>query len=394
MSVTVLNHGCRLNLAEGEAIRLATTGLRDLTVINSCAVTAAATRQARQAVRRAHRERPGDAIIVTGCAATIEAEAFAAMPQVAGVVPNRHKRDAGTYRGNVPFLAPFTPVASGSDQTRAFIGIQDGCDHACTFCVITIARGDSVSASPADVVAAARAAVDRGQREVVLTGVDVTSYAGGLAALVATILREVPDLPRLRLSSLDPHDVDAALFDLLVTHERVMPSVHLSLQAGDDLTLKRMKRRHTHADAVRLIEALKAARPAISIGADLIAGFPTEDDAMFANTLAMIDKCDIVMAHVFPYSPRAGTAAARMPQVPPAIAKQRAATLRAAAAARRSRWLDAMIGSTQHVLVESDGNTGHAPNFARVRIGGSVPGAIVPVRITGRDGDVLTGVAA
>ncbi|MGB6184991.1 MAG: MiaB/RimO family radical SAM methylthiotransferase, partial [Sphingopyxis granuli] len=356
--VEVVNFGCRLNLAEGEAVRAAAlrAGAADTIVFNSCAVTDEAVRQARQAVRRALRERPGANVVVTGCAAELEAQRFADMG--ARVVANDAKGLTESYRsrnknGTSPRLdpgsgrtdlddgtisspfalslskgrssLPYTPALSGADHARAFLGVQTGCSHDCTFCATVLARGAARSASIESVIAAARTALDRGQREIVLTGVDLASYgddSGTSLAALAEALLALPGLDRLRLSSLDPDRIDDALFALLTQEARVMPHVHLSLQAGDDMVLRRMKRRHRRADAVRLVERLKAARPAIAIGADLIAGFPTEDAGMFANTLALVDDCDIVFGHIFPYSPRAGTPAARMPQVGRAVARE------------------------------------------------------------------------
>ena len=285
---------------------------------------------------------------------------------------------------------PYTPALSGADHARAFLGVQTGCSHSCTFCATVLARGAARSATVESILTAARTAIDRGQREIVLTGVDLASYGDdsgtSLAALVEALLR-LP-LERLRLSSLDPHRIDAALFALLTQEARIMPHVHLSLQAGDDMVLTRMKRRHRRADAVRLVERLKTARPAIAIGADLIAGFPTEDAAMFANSLALIDDCDIVFGHIFPYSARSGTPAARMPQVGRGMARERAARLREANARRRHAWLDRLTGSATTMLVERDGRTGHAENFAALTLTAPAePGAIVPVRAGARDGD-------
>ncbi len=285
-----------------------------------------------------------------------------------------------------PLLAP---VVSGRDHARAFVEVQTGCDHRCTFCIIPFGRGNSASAPAAAVVAAVRAAVDRGQREAVLTGVDLTSYQGGLGSLVRHILDEVPKLARLRLSSLDPVEIDPLLFELLTTEPRMMPHVHLSLQAGDDMILKRMKRRHSHGQAIELVQRLKAARPAIAIGADIIAGFPTEDDAMFANSLAMVEECDIVFGHIFPFSPRQETPAARMPQILPGVARGRSAALRGAVGVRRAAWLAGLVGTEQHVLVERDGISGHAENFAPVVLSPAAPGSIVTVRIAASDGERL-----
>ncbi len=400
MSVEVVNFGCRLNIAEGEAIRRAAAGAGPVTVINSCAVTSEAVAKARQAVRRAARSRPDARVLVTGCAAQIEPQRFAAMPEVAGVIGNREKRLAASYRGAAtvgdifaPAPAP-APVVSGRDHARAFVEVQTGCDHRCTFCVIPFGRGNSASAGADDIVDSISAVVDSGQREVVMTGVDLTSYDGGLAPLVARILRDVPALPRLRLSSLDPSEVDDALFDLIAHAPQIMPHIHLSLQAGDDMILKRMKRRHNRTQAIDLVARLKAARPEIAIGADIIAGFPTEDDAMFANSAALIDECEIVFAHIFPYSPRPGTPAARMPQVPGSVARERAAVLRDKAAARRGAWLATLVGTRQAVLVERDGVSGHAPNFAPVRFAAAVSGSIAEVEIVSSDGERLYGTVA
>ena len=415
--VEVVNFGCRLNLAEGEAIRAAATRAtaRDTIVFNSCAVTDEAVRQTRQAVRRALRERPDTAVVVTGCAAELEAERFAAMG--ARVVANDAKGLTASYQVEngastssaraemddgappSPFAlslskgrssVPYTPALSGADHARAFLGVQTGCSHSCTFCATVLARGAARSATVGSILTAARTAIDRGQREIVLTGVDLASYGDdsgtSLAALVEALLR-LP-LERLRLSSLDPDRIDDGLFALLTQDARIMPHVHLSLQAGDDMVLTRMKRRHRRADAVRLVERLKAARPEIAIGADLIAGFPTEDAAMFANSMALIDDCDIVFGHIFPYSARSGTPAARMPQVGRSVARERAARLREANARRRHAWLDRLRGSTTTMLVERDGRTGHAENFAALTLTAPAePGAIVPVRAGARDGD-------
>ncbi|MDK2760712.1 MAG: MiaB/RimO family radical SAM methylthiotransferase [Sphingopyxis sp.] len=421
----VVNFGCRLNIAEGESIRsaVAAAGASDTIVFNSCAVTDEAVRQARQAVRRALRERPEAEVVVTGCAAELERDAFEAMG--ARVVANDAKRLTASYQPK-PTASPrtrisiadgsdvaragnslppsrgrthasttatataYAPALSGADHARAFLGVQTGCSHSCTFCATVLARGTARSASIEAVVAAARTAIDRGQREIVLTGVDLASYGDdsgtGLAALVETLLT-LP-IERLRLSSLDPNRIDDALFALLTQERRIMPHVHLSLQAGDDMVLTRMKRRHRRADTVRLVDRLKTARPAIAIGADLIAGFPTEDAAMFANSLALIDDCGIIFGHIFPYSPRAGTAAARMPQVGRAIARERAALLREANARQRHRWMDRQLGGTASMLVERDGLTGHAENFAALTLTApTAPGTIMDVRLTARDGD-------
>jgi threonylcarbamoyladenosine tRNA methylthiotransferase MtaB len=374
MTVDVVNFGCRLNIAEGEAIRAgwpSEIGDGDTVIVNSCAVTAEAERQARQAIRRAARS--GSRVFATGCAVRLDPGKWS---EIAEILPVR--RD-------------LRPAVSGAQHARAFVEIQNGCDHDCTFCITRIARGPSRSIAPEEIVAAIEGIVARGQREVILTGVDLTSYAGGLASLVARILREVPGLPRLRLSSLDPAEVDAPLFQLLTNAPRVMPHVHLSLQSGDDMILKRMKRRHSRAQAIELVHRMKVARPEIVVGADIIAGFPTETDVMFANSRAIIDECDIVFGHVFPYSPRPGTAAARMPQVLPATAKARAAGLRIATATRKAALFERLVGTTQRVLVERDGLSGHIENFAAVTVPPLPPGSLQTVRIAGADAKCLFG---
>jgi threonylcarbamoyladenosine tRNA methylthiotransferase MtaB len=323
-------------------------------------------------------------VVVTGCAATIDPAGFAAMAEVSRVVPNAAKLSPASW--DAP-AAP--PAVSFAGHARAFVEVQNGCDHSCTFCIIPQGRGRSRSTPAGAVVDRVRALVEAGHREVVLTGVDLTSYgpdlpgAPSLGLLVERILRHVPALARLRLSSLDSVEIDARLFDLIVHEPRVMPHLHLSLQAGNDMILKRMKRRHARAEAVALVDRLLAARPDIAIGADLIAGFPTEDEAMFADTLALIDDARIVHAHIFPYSPRTTTPAARMPQVPPPVVRERAGRLRAAAGLRRRAWLAAQIGSVQQVLVERPGTRGHAGNFADVHLAAPAePGALASVRIT------------
>ena len=401
MSVEVFNFGCRLNIAEGEAIRAATAGIDDLIVINSCAVTAEATRQARQAVRRAAKRRPDARIIVTGCAAEVDPAMFAGMAEVIG---NRVKGLASSYN-SLRANGISKPAISGADHARAFIEVQNGCDHRCTFCIIPYGRGESRSIPAGLVIDAVKQAVDRGQQEVILTGVDLTSYGPDLPGsptlgmLVERILTYVPALKRLRLSSMDSVEIDDRLFDLITGEPRIMPHVHLSLQSGDDMILKRMKRRHSRIQAVELVERLKAKRPALAIGADIIAGFPTEDEAMFANSLALLDDCDIVLGHIFPYSPREGTPAARMPQIERATIKARAEQLRERTQVRKAVWLNSMIGSTQRTLIELDHQNGHTENFASVRLETPLPasnmrGTIIDVRITASDGNILTGIPA
>ncbi|MGN6279138.1 MAG: tRNA (N(6)-L-threonylcarbamoyladenosine(37)-C(2))-methylthiotransferase MtaB [Sphingomonas sp.] len=401
----IINLGCRLNLAEGETIR-ALLGERDTIVVNSCAVTNAAVRQTRQAIRRARRDRPEAELVVTGCAAQIDPGSFAAMPEVDRVIGNGEKLSAAAWHDDAPVIvgdimrvrdtAPHL-ATSFDGHARAFVEVQNGCDHRCTFCTIPLGRGNSRSVPAGAVVDRIAMLVDGGHREAVLTGVDLTSYgpdlpgAPTLGQLVERILAHVPKLERLRLSSLDSIEIDDRLFALVTQEPRVMPHLHLSLQAGDDMVLKRMKRRHSRAQSVAIVERLKAARPDIAIGADLIAGFPTESEAMFANTLALIDDCDIVHAHIFPYSPRDNTPAARMPQVEPEIAKARAARLRDAAARRRSAWLQSMVGTAQSILVERPGNRGHAGNFADVRLAEPAAiGSIQTVTIDAINGGTLT----
>lgn len=385
MSGEVVSLGCRLNIAESEAIRGMIADGPPTVVVNSCAVTAEAVRQSRRAVRRLRRDHPGARLVVTGCAATIEADAFAAMPEVDAVVVNPAKLDPQSWGGK----ALKAPLPSAS-HTRAFIPVQNGCDHACTFCVIPQGRGNSVSIPiPAVLRAVEKAAylndpeTHLNVREVVLTGVDVTSWGaerpGGkaLGDLVLAILEAFPALPRIRLSSLDGVEIDPLLFELLTQEPRVMPHVHLSLQSGDDMVLKRMKRRHSRGDAIALVERLRARRPEVAIGADLIAGFPTETAAMHAANLAIVRECHVVHGHVFPYSPRPGTPAARMPQVPPPLVRERAAELRAQVAQVRAPWLASLVGKPAQVLAERDG-TGHAGNFAAYRVPpGTKPGNIV-----------------
>lgn len=383
MSAEVVSLGCRLNLSESETLRGLLAGAGDTVVINSCAVTAEAVRQTRQAIRRARARHPEARLLVTGCAAEVERASLAAMPEVDGLIANAAKLDPRAW--NVPAL----PAAAPSlHHTRAFIAVQNGCDHACTFCVIPQGRGASRSLPVPAVLAEVERHLAAGAREVVLTGVDLTSWghdlpdAPALGALVAAILAAFPELPRLRLSSLDGIEIDPSLEDLLAGEARVMPHLHLSLQHGDDLILKRMKRRHTRADALALVARLKARRPDLAVGADLIAGFPTEDAAAHAANLAIVAQLGVVHGHVFPYSPRPGTPAARMPQVARPTIRERAATLRAAVAAERSRWLAGLLGQPQQVLAERDG-TGHAPNFARVQLPpATTPGTILTVTPT------------
>lgn len=373
--------GCRLNIAESETIRGLLAG-RDVTVVNSCAVTNEAVKQTRAAIRRARRARPDTRLVVTGCAARIDPAGFSAMSEVDRVVANDDKLLPEAWADNhAPAPRP-APVVAFANHARAFVGVQTGCDHSCTFCAIPAGRGASRSSPVADAVARIAALVDAGHREVILTGVDLTSFTPSLGELVEAILRDVPALARLRLSSLDSIEIDDRLFALVTQEPRIAPHLHLSLQHGDDLILKRMKRRHSRAQAVALVERLKAARPEIAIGADLIAGFPTEDAAAFANTLALLDDCDIVHAHVFPYSPRKGTPAARMPRVAPQLRRDRAEQLRTRAAERKAAWLAGLVGSEQQIVVENPGDRGHAGNFAEVRL---TPAPVRPELVEGPD---------
>ena len=388
MSVETITLGCRLNFAESETLARLAPADEDWIVVNSCAVTNEAVRQTRQAVRRAHRQRPGARILVTGCAAELEPSGFDAMEGVARVVGNARKLNA--FADN----DAMTPVPAGLiAKVKSFVAIQTGCDHRCTFCSIWQARGPSRSL-PFDAIRDAVAReIDRGAKEIVLTGVDITDYEGGLGKLCQRLLSSEPRLKRLRLSSLDSIEIDDALHELIAGEPRLMPHFHLSLQAGDDLVLKRMKRRHSRVDAVRTVERIKAARADATIGADLIAGFPTETEDMALNTFKLLDDCDIVAAHIFPFSPRPNTPASRMPHVQREIVKQRAAHLRAAAAERRARWLDSFAGSVQPVLVEGE-DKGHTDNFAPVAIAGAKRGDAGAARIVGRNGDHLRAVWA
>ena len=399
----VITLGCRLNAAESEAMRRLAGGQDDLVIVNSCAVTNEAVRQTRQAIRRAKRARPEARVIVTGCAAQVEPESFAAMPEVERVLGNREKLDAASYNAaNTLLVSDITAVfenaphlaASYSERSRAFLEVQAGCDHRCTFCIIPFGRGNSRSVPAGLVVERVKALAGEGLNEVVLTGVDVTSYgpdlpgAPTLGLLIERILRHVPELPRLRLSSLDCIEIDERLFDIIAHEPRFMPHLHMSFQAGDDMVLKRMKRRHSRAQAVETVARIKAERPEVAIGADLIAGFPTETDEMHLNCMQLIDECDIVMGHIFPYSPKSGTPAARMPQVAPPVVKERARRLREATARRRAAWLEGMVGTRQRVLMER-GGLGHTEAFAPVQLTGSPSSQAKPRDDTNGIGEVV-----
>ena len=383
MSLQVVSLGCRLNLSESERMRSFLPQDQDLVVINSCAVTAEAVRQTRQAIRKARREHPEARLLVTGCAAEIERAAIAAMPEVDGLVANATKLDPRSWN-----VAPCPPSPDQPRHTRAFIAVQNGCDHACTFCVIPQGRGNSRSLALDQVLLQIDRAMQLGARETVLTGVDLTSWgydlpnAPRLGALVAAILDAFPALERLRLSSVDGVEIDPLLFELIAGEPRLLPYLHLSLQHGNDLILKRMKRRHLRSDALKLVADLKARRLGLTIGADLVAGFPTESVAAHADNLSIIAELSVVHGHIFPYSRRPGTPAALMPQVDGPAIKARAAELRAAVAEQRAAWLTGQIGHPLSVLAERDG-TGHAPNFARVQLPPATPaGSIVTVTPT------------
>src|SRR5688500_9686502 len=379
-NIDVVTFGCRLNAYESEVIRGAARGTEsDTIVINSCAVTAEAVRQARQTIRKLKRERPQARIVVTGCAAQTQAAEFAAMPEVDRVLGNEEKLDPAAWRGggkvavgNIMAAKTLTPhrIASVEGRARAFVQVQNGCDHRCTFCIIPYGRGNSRSLAIDEVVAQVRALTENGSREVVLTGVDITSYdAGGvkLGTLVKRILREVPELPRLRLSSIDSVEADVDLIDALANEPRLMPHLHLSLQAGDDLILKRMKRRHLRGDAIAFCHTIRRLRPDVAFGADIIAGFPTETEAMFGRSLELVDACGLTQLHVFPFSPRPGTPAARMPQLGRDVVKDRARRLRAKGDVALRARLDDEVGGKRRVLAES-GNVGRTEQFLPVRL--------------------------
>jgi len=408
----IITFGCRLNSFESEVMRghARVAGLSNAVIVNTCAVTAEAERQARQAIRRARRDYPAARIIVTGCAAQVDPARYAAMPEVDSVLGNEEKLRAQSYRDGrndavavadimaVREMAPHM-VEGFAGRARAFLQVQQGCDHRCTFCIIPFGRGNSRSAPVGAIVELARRLVESGYREIVLTGVDITGYGAdlpgrpSLGQMVRRLLAQVPDLERLRLTSVDCVEVagDDALMRLIAEEERLMPHLHLSLQSGDDLVLKRMKRRHSRRDAAEFCRRARALRPGLAFGADLIAGFPTETEAMFENTLSLVDECDLAWLHVFPYSARKGTPAARMPQVPAALRRERAARLRAAGEAAAARFMDRQIGRAATVLVER-ADSGYSEHFAPVRLTAPAPdGAMVRARIDSREGGRLIG---
>jgi threonylcarbamoyladenosine tRNA methylthiotransferase MtaB len=412
MTLDVVTFGCRLNAYESEAIHLRAgeAQLRDAVVVNTCAVTAEAVRQSRQAIRRLKRENPARRILVTGCAAQTEPQTYAGMPEVDAVLGNAEKLTAQAYAdfgvgrservtvNDIMSLSEIAPqmVDHFDGHTRAFLQVQNGCDHRCTFCVIPYGRGNSRSVPMGAVIAESRRLVEKGYAELVLTGVDLTSYGAdlpgspSLGALVEKILKLVPDVRRLRLSSIDSIEADATLMRLIAEEERLMPHFHLSAQSGDDMILKRMKRRHARADTIAFCDAVRRRRPDAAFGADLIAGFPTETEAMFENSLSLVEEAGLSVLHVFAYSPRPGTPAAKMPPLPGAVVKDRAAKLRERGAAALAKRLDAMIGS-QHTVLAERGGMGRTPCFTPVAIGDVPHGTFLPVRITGRSGDRLTG---
>ncbi len=413
----IITFGCRLNAYESEVMRghAAAAGLTDTVIVNTCAVTAEAERQSRQAIRRAVRERPGARIVVTGCAAQIDPARYAAIDGVDAVLGNEEKMDPASFRrlvsagrdgnrpvvraGDIMSVTEAVPhlIEGFEGRARAFVQVQQGCDHRCTFCIIPFGRGPSRSLPLGALTSQVRALVANGHREVVLTGVDITAYGAdlpgrpSLGQMMRRLLAQVPELCRLRLSSLDPVEVDDDLFRLIDGEPRLLPYFHLSLQAGDDVILKRMKRRHSRRDAVAFCERVRRLRPDAVFGADLIAGFPTETDDMFERTLALVDDCGLTYLHVFPYSARPDTPAARMPQIAASVRRKRAARLRQAGADRLRRFLDSRVGATARVLVEKD-RSGRCEHYAPVRLDdAAVPGEVVAVQILGRTGERLDG---
>jgi threonylcarbamoyladenosine tRNA methylthiotransferase MtaB len=409
VSLEILTFGCRLNAYESEVIRTHAAALADTVVVNTCAVTAEAERQARQAIRRIAREQPDARIVVTGCAAQLDPASWSALPNVARVLGNEDKLRPESWRPDAPGAvtdimaaretAPHL-VTGFAGRARAFVQVQQGCDHRCTFCIIPFGRGPNRSVPIGAVVTQVRLLVESGFQEVVLTGVDIASYGADLPGtprlgqLVRRLLALVPELPRLRLSSVDPAAIDDDLWRLLGEEPRLMPHLHLSLQAGSDLILKRMKRRHLRAEALSVVERARALRPGIAIGADLIAGFPTETDALFQETLDFVRDAALPYVHVFPYSERPGTPAARMPAVPRPVRRERAARLREAGREVARSFLAGQVGRIIALLVEQ-GGTGHSEHFAPVRLAGDAsPGQLLAARVTGATDDMLLAEAA
>jgi threonylcarbamoyladenosine tRNA methylthiotransferase MtaB len=421
MGVDVVTFGCRLNSYESEVIRRAANsiGLSDTVVINTCAVTGEAVRQARQTIRRLRRERPSSRIVVTGCAAQTEPDMFAAMAEVDRVIGNEEKLQETAWADTRDFLARAPGFGFETEEkivvndimavtetaphliegiegrARAFVQIQNGCDHRCTFCIIPYGRGNSRSVPMGEIVDQVRRLVEKSYREIVLTGVDLTSYGSNLPGrpklgrLVKQILKHVPELPRLRLSSIDSVEADRDLLDALASESRLMPHLHLSLQSGDDLILKRMKRRHLRANAVAFCDQVRGLRPDIVFGADIIAGFPTESEEMFTRSLDLVDECDLTHLHVFPFSPRPGTPAARMPQVRREVIRHRARRLREKGAAALRGHLDGQVGTRRRVLTESH-ELGRTEHFTQVRLAAPAePGIMLDIIIAGHDGQKL-----
>ncbi len=418
MGVEIVTFGCRLNTYESEVMRREAeeAGLGTLqggaVVINTCAVTAEAVRQARQAIRKARRDNPAARIIVSGCAAQTEPDTFASMDEVDLVLGNEEKLKAHNYRALPDFGVNFFEKARVNDimsvretaghmvdaiegRARAFVQVQNGCDHRCTFCIIPYGRGNSRSVPMGAVVDQVARLADNGHAEVVLSGVDLTSYGADLPGtprlgrLVVAILKGVPQLRRLRLSSIDSIEADPILMEAIAGEPRLMPHLHLSLQAGDDMILKRMKRRHLRDDAIRFCDDARRLRPDMVFGADIIAGFPTETDAMFENSIRLVEECGLTHLHVFPFSPRKGTPAARMPQLDRGLVKERAARLRAAGDAAHRRHLDSLVGTSQRILIEREG-VGRTEGFTVAKLDFGAPGEIVETIISGHDGDRLT----
>ena len=405
----IITFGCRLNAFEAEVMRghAAAAGLDDAVIVNTCAVTAEAERQARQAIRRARREQPQARIIVTGCAAQIDPARYAAMPEVDRVIGNAEKLEAASFLPedetpvavndimSVRETAPHM-IAGFEGRARAFVQVQNGCDHRCTFCIIPYGRGNSRSVPLGEIVNQARTLAEAGYQELVLTGVDLSAFgrdlpgAPSLGQAIRRLLAAVPELARLRLSSIDPAEIDDDLKQLIANEPRLMPHIHLSVQAGDDLTLKRMKRRHSRDDILRVCAELRALRPDIAFGADLIAGFPTESEAMFANSLSIVEEAGLTWLHVFPYSPREGTPAARMPQLPRGLIRERAALLRSAGETAVRRFLDSQLSKVQSILVEQ-ADSGRSAHYAPVRFSGASarPGDVLAARARRRDGQIL-----